>query len=91
MFNLMHKDIPVAEIRLDSATESVSAVGEILTPSHVPVGIPVKKGKIDRAGLNEWWRGRAIPTSIGSVLPAGKWQGAMSIFLIIHTIPRTAG
>ncbi|RZT01048.1 HipA domain-containing protein [Cuneatibacter caecimuris] len=60
---LMHKDIPVAEIRLDSATASVSAVGEIFAPSHVPVGIPVKKGKIDRAALNEWWRGRAIPAS----------------------------
>lgn len=60
---LMHKDIPVAEIRLDSVTASVSAVGEIFTPAHVPVGIPVKKGKIDRAAFNEWWTGRAIPAS----------------------------
>lgn len=60
---LMHKDIPVAKIRLDSVTTSVSAVGEIFTPAHVPVGIPVKKGRIDRAALNEWWRGRAIPAS----------------------------
>lgn len=43
---LMHKDIPVAEIRLDSVTTSVSAVGEIFTPAHVPVGIPVKKGRL---------------------------------------------
>lgn len=60
---LMHKDIPVAEIRLDSVTASVSAVGEIFTPAHVPVGIPVKKGTIDRAAFNEWWTGRAIPAS----------------------------
>lgn len=60
---LMHKDIPVAEIRLDSVTASVSAVGELFAPVHVPVGIPVKKGKIDRAALNEWWTGRAIPAS----------------------------
>lgn len=31
--------------------------------SHVPVGIPVKKGVINRAALNEWWKGRAIPAS----------------------------
>lgn len=60
---LMHKEIPVAEIRIDSAAASVSAVGEIFAPSHVPVGITVKKGKIDRAALNEWWTGRAIPAS----------------------------
>lgn len=60
---LMHKDIPVAEIRLDSVTASVSAVGELYTPAHVPVGIPVKKGRLDRAALNEWWTGRAIPAS----------------------------
>lgn len=60
---LMHKEIPVAEICLDSATASVSAVRDIFDLAHVPVGIPVKKGKIDRAALNEWWRGRAIPAS----------------------------
>lgn len=60
---LMHKDIPVVEIRLDSVTASVSAVGELFAPAHVPVGIPVKKRKIDRAALNGWWTGRAIPAS----------------------------
>lgn len=60
---LMHKEIPVAKIRLDSATASVSAVVEVFEPAHVPVGVPVKKGKIDRAALNEWWQGRAIPAS----------------------------
>nr|WP_217937103.1 HipA domain-containing protein [Enterocloster clostridioformis] len=62
-YTLMHREIPVAGIRLDSATASVSAVGEVFNLAHVPVGIPVKKGKIDRAALNEWWRGRAIPAS----------------------------
>ena len=60
---LMHKEIPVAKIRLDSATASVSAVVELFDTAHIPVGIPVKKGKIDRAALNAWWQGRAIPAS----------------------------
>lgn len=66
---LMHKDVPVVEIELDNASCSVSAIGEIYEPAHVPVGVPVKtgakhkKGQIDRSALNEWWKGRAIPAS----------------------------
>lgn len=60
---LMHKEVLVAEIVLDNASASISAIGETLAPTHVPVGITVKKGKIDRTALNEWWKGRAIPAS----------------------------
>ncbi|MNZ44431.1 hypothetical protein D3C78_620620 [compost metagenome] len=62
-YTLMHKNEPVAEIELDEATVSISAIGQVYAKQHVPVGIPFKKGKIDRAALNEWWRGRAIPIS----------------------------
>ncbi|RRJ64886.1 excisionase [Paenibacillus oralis] len=60
---LKHKNVPVAEIELDEATSAISAIGEVYDAQHVPIGIPVKKGRIDRAALNEWWRGRAIPAS----------------------------
>lgn len=60
---LRHKDVAVAEIELDEATGAISAIGNIYDERHVPVGISVKKGRIDRAALNEWWRGRAIPAS----------------------------
>lgn len=62
-YTLMHKETPVAEIRLDDATCAISAIGQVYAEKHVPVGVPVKKGKIDRAALNDWWRGRAIPAS----------------------------
>ncbi|WP_019909024.1 HipA domain-containing protein [Paenibacillus sp. HW567] len=62
-YTLMHKNEPVAEIELDEATVSISAIGQVYAKQHVPVGITVKRGKIDRAALNEWWRGRAIPAS----------------------------
>lgn len=62
-YMLMHKNIPVAEVELDEATASISAIGQIFSKQHIPIGIPVKRGKIDRAALNEWWRGRAIPAS----------------------------
>ncbi|WP_241674477.1 HipA domain-containing protein [Paenibacillus luteus] len=59
----MHKNEPVAELELDEATVSISVIGQVYAERHVPVGVPVKKGKVDRAALNEWWRGRAIPAS----------------------------
>lgn len=60
---LMHKNIPVADIELDEASSAISAIGHIYEAPHVPLGISVKKGMIDRSALNEWWRGRAIPAS----------------------------
>lgn len=62
-YKLMHKSIPVAAIELDEATATISSIHEIFSPEHVPVGIGIKKGQIDRGALNEWWRGRAIPAS----------------------------
>jgi len=60
---LKHKNIAVAEIQLDEAMGGISAIGSVYDERHVPVGVSVKKGRIDRASLNEWWRGRAIPAS----------------------------
>lgn len=60
---LMHKNVPVADLKLDTASGSISTIGSAHEKAHVPVGIPVKKGIIDRTALNEWWKGRAIPAS----------------------------
>ena len=60
---LMHKNIPVAEMTLDEASCYISAIDEIYYENHVPVGIPVEKGEINRAALNKWWESRAIPAS----------------------------
>jgi len=60
---LKHKNIAVTEIELDEATGAISAVGPATAERHLPIGVFVRKGRIDRAALNEWWRGRAIPAS----------------------------
>lgn len=60
---IMHKDIPVVEIGLDRDTGVIETVKKIYNLDHVPVGIVVKKGMIDRASLNNWWISRAIPAS----------------------------
>ena len=60
---LKHKNISVAALTLDCVTGGILSVEQVFTEAHVPVGVPVKKGRIDRGALNAWWSGRAIPAS----------------------------
>lgn len=62
-YQLMHKDIPVASLALDEATSVILRVDELYNREHLPIGIPVRKKQVDRAALNAWWKGRAIPAS----------------------------
>ena len=41
----------------------ITAVNAIDNAEHLPLGVNVRKGAVDRAALNEWWMGRAIPVS----------------------------
>lgn len=59
----MHREIPVAQIVLNPANGWIQKIGDVYDEAHIPVGVAVKKGRPDRAGLNEWWRGRGIPAS----------------------------
>ena len=60
---LMHKNIPVVALEIDEASGVISAIGEVYAEKHIPLGITVKRGKIERSELNDWWKGRAIPAS----------------------------
>lgn len=60
---LMHKNTPVAHLILDAASSAISSITHVYAPEHVPVGVHISNGKIDRTELNEWWQGRAIPAS----------------------------
>lgn len=62
-YMLMHKRIPVVEMTLDKATSSISSIGDIVEIDHIPLGVPVHKGKVNRGHLNEWWKSRSIPAS----------------------------
>ena len=67
---LMHKKIAVAELELDDATGFIQKIKTVYAEEHLPVGIQVKKGKVDRASLNEWWTDRSIPTSRSGIREA---------------------
>lgn len=60
---LMYKDNPVAALEIDEASGVISAIGEVYAEEHIPLGITVKRGRIERSELNDWWKGRAIPAS----------------------------
>lgn len=67
---LMHKHICVAELELDDATGFIRKTGNVFALNHLPVGVPVRKGVIDRAELNEWWTDRSIPSSRSGIREA---------------------
>ena len=67
---LMHKRIAVAELELDDATGFIQKIKTVYAEEHLPIGVPVKKGKVDRAALNEWWTDRSIPTSRSGIREA---------------------
>lgn len=62
-YTLMHKNIPVTVLSLDERTGFILKIEDIFHIEHLPVGIHVRKGVIDRAELNTWWIDRSIPAS----------------------------
>lgn len=69
-YTLMHKDMPVADLVLDEATSAVQKVCDLYYAEHLPVGVSVKRGVVDRAALNSWWIDRSIPASRSGVQKA---------------------
>lgn len=60
---LCHKDIPV--LSFSTEDEEISDISEILSISHLPVGISLENenGKSLKSQLRTWWKGRSIPAS----------------------------
>lgn len=47
---LMHKDIPVIQLKLDKNTGCISKLGELYSKEHLPLGTSAT----DRISLNRW-------------------------------------
>lgn len=67
---LMHKRIAVAKLDLDDETGFIRKIEKVIRAEHLPVGVPVKNGIIDRGELNKWWTDRSIPASRSGVREA---------------------
>ena len=53
-YTLMHKNIPVADLELDTASGAVTSVGMVQKKSHVPVGILFRKCLLMRQGATRF-------------------------------------
>lgn len=67
---LMHKRIEVAKLELDDETGIIHKIEAVMSTEHIPVGVPVKNGIVDRSELNKWWTDRSIPASRSGVREA---------------------
>lgn len=67
---LMHREIPVVAFDLDEAVCVIHKIDEIFNAEHLPVGIHIRHGVVDRAELNVWWADRSIPASRSGVRKA---------------------
>ena len=66
----MHKNISVAEIEIDEATGFIQKINKVFAPEHLPIGIPMIRGTVDRTAFNDWWTERSIPASRSGIREA---------------------
>ena len=66
----MHKRIAVAELELDDATGFIKKINHVYAPEHLPIGVSIKKGIVDRGEFNNWWTDRSIPASRSGIRDA---------------------
>lgn len=66
----MHKRMTVAELELDDATGFIKKINQVYAPEHLPIGVPIKKGVVDRKAFNDWWTDRSIPASRSGIRDA---------------------
>lgn len=69
-YTLMHKKLPVLDLKLDAATNSIQRLGTVYHIEHLPLGIADKRNIIDRTELNAWWTDRSIPASRSGIRSA---------------------
>lgn len=65
----MHKRLAVAELELDEAG-FIQKIISVYAPEHLPVGVSIRKGIVDRAAFNAWWTDRSIPASRSGIRDA---------------------
>ena len=62
-YDLMHRDIIVAELDIDDSSGWIQKVVRIDNRDHMPVGTMIKDSFLDTDRLKRWWINRSIPMS----------------------------
>ena len=69
-YSLMHKRVKVADIEIDDALGFIKEINFVYVPEHLPIGVLIKDGVVDRAALNDWWTERSIPAGRSGIREA---------------------
>jgi len=77
----MHKNTSVAALTFDDETATITAVGSIFEPVHLPVSVITQNNKTIKNSLIRWWNRRSIPASRSGLRE-------LLETLHIHSIPR---
>jgi len=67
-WTLMHKNIPVSDVRINERLGSIIGVDKIHNIKHAPLIATDKSGLINHEQLDKWFKGRAIPASRQNVM-----------------------
>lgn len=67
---LKHKNISVADIKLDEAIGYITEIYEQYNTKHLPVGVDIRHSAIDCDSLNKWWINRSIPAGRTGIISA---------------------
>lgn len=86
-YQMMHKQTAVIELDIDKLG-MIAKAGALTAPEHLPIGVRVVKGAVDRASLNEWWTDRCIPASRSDIRDALQ---ALSVAVPQLLLPRSYG
>ena len=83
-YTMMHKNNPVAEMEIDSASGYIAKLRDVFDPLRLPVGVGIDRDVIDRKALNDWWTGRSIPASRAGLNDALMSIGVSSPTLLLE-------
>ncbi|MDR0445979.1 MAG: HipA domain-containing protein [Oscillospiraceae bacterium] len=62
-YTLMHKNIEVVDIEINESAVAITDVGMVHNLAHVPLGVQSMKGGIALDEMNDWLKGRSIPSN----------------------------
>lgn len=62
-YTLMHKNVPVMELKMDPDMGTISEITTVCSFAHSPIGVRTEDGHINSKKMKNWWVGRSIPAS----------------------------
>lgn len=69
-YTLMHKNVAVMDMEIDEVSGAILKASPPYAAEHIPLGIAVMGGYVERSDLNYWWQERAIPASRSGIREA---------------------